>query len=35
VTALEKYNVTKVICGSDQTFCLAQYLGPSPSINFE
>jgi alpha-tubulin suppressor-like RCC1 family protein len=22
VSALEKYNITKVICGSDQTFCL-------------
>jgi alpha-tubulin suppressor-like RCC1 family protein len=23
VTALEKYTIQKVICGSDQTFCLA------------
>ncbi len=31
VTSLEKYNVTKIICGSDQTFCLATSVNTSPS----
>jgi alpha-tubulin suppressor-like RCC1 family protein len=30
VGQLERYNVLKVICGSDQTFCLAHSLNESP-----
>ena len=33
VTLLEKYNIIKVIGGSDQTFCLAQPFNASPNSN--
>lgn len=31
VLTLDKYNITKVICGSDQTFALTEVIG-SPEV---